>query len=818
MVIARYNSNGYREMFIDYNGASNLDDEVLDLIVDANIIVANIKSKTSLLTEFRTLKYEYKDFFSQSTNDNVSGTTIANDILIRFEKSALKMNTINSKKIAYGKLGEFLKDSSINDIDNTLKKLSFAGSSKDFDVRKVIFGFTEEDSLTKSRTGVDIRIPDFYTELLVRLPVTLNTKIVADTLTNLKPIIRFAQQNFVYETFYTPNDPTYPNQSSLQPTTSYPNAHVHVHQAWNFSKGQNYVNVGVYDDGLFTQTNEWNGRVNYQFQNGSGLPIDPFNASVAGHALGVTGILGANTNNSDMVSGIAGGDVTAGQSGVELSDMKILSGGTLINSASIKYAYLQGAVGKFSFTGYGNDLGFGLHVSNHSYGRHGASFLLDYSMIEGINFQNQAGVAFVAARGNFGVNSSGVSNNGPAAPACYKPNAIMNVGATDNSGNRCIGPVGTPPSAFVQGANFTCPQNFSIDFMAPGVSDNVKSTVLDPGIIWPGKSASNQSNSVSWIVSGNFSGTSASAPHVAGTAALMMSHRNLPNYDWDNLVHEDIEEIIKRNCIDLTGFSYGAPSPFRNQTLGADSATGHGKINAAAAVEAVSKPKYNIRHIDHSHYVSSSTISGLTLHTAGAIRYWQGIEGPPAGYYTVNIYKNTYNYTYNFSNEILLGYWPIYGLSTGAQLTYNTTDIIPPLSRNEVTILNASLTGATLETYFYEFLGGSNFKYPSGNYQGFFPTNPKAVFTLYTLASPVSIKELEPNIKYFNVFPNPSNGIYNLGLSSQNATKSTIKINDITGKLIYERNWTLQEGNNETTINIQNFASGIYFTGVSPLI
>ena len=66
---------------------------------------------------------------------------------------------------------------------------------------------------------------------------------------------------------------------------------------------------------------------------------------------------------------------------------------------------------------------------------------------------------------------------------------------------------------------------------------------------------------------------------------------------------------------------------------------------------------------------------------------------------------------------------------------------------------------------------------------------------------------LEESISSLNVYPNPSNGIINIELDSQNSF--SVQVNDIVGKLI-----TQTEINSNTTLDLQNLDAGIYFINI----
>ena len=66
----------------------------------------------------------------------------------------------------------------------------------------------------------------------------------------------------------------------------------------------------------------------------------------------------------------------------------------------------------------------------------------------------------------------------------------------------------------------------------------------------------------------------------------------------------------------------------------------------------------------------------------------------------------------------------------------------------------------------------------------------------------------------FSVFPNPSNGSFNIQFNKWPGEKLAIKIYDLSGKLIYDENYLSSDGLSKK-IQLKNFSSGIYLLNVS---
>jgi hypothetical protein len=81
-----------------------------------------------------------------------------------------------------------------------------------------------------------------------------------------------------------------------------------------------------------------------------------------------------------------------------------------------------------------------------------------------------------------------------------------------------------------------------------------------------------------------------------------------------------------------------------------------------------------------------------------------------------------------------------------------------------------------------------------------------------TMNCSLSVLEYAQELMSVSVYPNPSNGIFNINIEDVQSTMYNVqcKVFDITGKEIYNNIIT----NNQSTINIMHLPSGIYFLQV----
>lgn len=247
---------------------------------------------------------------------------------------------------------------------------------------------------------------------------------------------------------------------------------IHAPAAWDVEKGSSSVTVAVVDTGVSSTHPDLQGRLlaGIDIANGDSDPSPSTTDPESGHGTHVAGTIAAQGDNGVGVVGVC-------WNGVKILPVKVFpdSGGGATSSDIIdglQYAMEQGA-----------------QVVNLSLGGPGGL------AAEGdkIHELTQAGIIVVAAAGNDG--AAGVSY-----PAAFADSIAV--------------------SAVDENENLTAYSNFGpeIDIAAPGGEDLSGAVNSDPQI-WSTWYAGATGNGYAAI-----QGTSMAAPHVAGAAALLLSH------------------------------------------------------------------------------------------------------------------------------------------------------------------------------------------------------------------------------------------------------------------------------------------------------
>ena len=321
----------------------------------------------------------------------------------------------------------------------------------------------------------------------------------AVALLNARPDVLYAEPNYIWHKTQTPNDPRFGEQSNLR-SNSFPLADLDAEQAWDITTGSQTVAVGIIDEGIdishpdlaanvWTNPGEVAGNGVDDDSNGfvddvrgwdflhndasvyDGPGTNPDGSQIDEHGTHVAGVIGAVGNNGVGVAGI--------NWNVTLVPLKFIgpNGGS---TADVVEAYDYARNLKQAWQTSGGTRGANLRILNNSYGGRRNS----QAASEAIRALSDAGILFIAAAGN----DARDNDRFPVYPANFRSPNIVSVASAGTSG------------AFSSG--FSNYGQRTVDMLAPG--EQILSTV--PGSLYD-----------------RFNGTSASAPHATGTAALVLA-------------------------------------------------------------------------------------------------------------------------------------------------------------------------------------------------------------------------------------------------------------------------------------------------------
>jgi subtilisin family serine protease len=329
------------------------------------------------------------------------------------------------------------------------------------------------------------------------------------------PAVEYAEPNYIVQSTIVPNDPQFSELWAMQNLTQ-AGADIGAVSAWDVSTGSSANVVALVDTGTdYTHqdlaANVWTAPSAFTVTIGGtsitcAAGTHGFNAITNtcdpmddnNHGTHTAGTVGAVGNNA---VGVVGVNWTTSIMPVKFLDA---SGSGSIADAVNAIEFTIQAKKAFGATGAAN-----VRVLSNSWGGGGSS----QSLLDEINLANTNNMLFVAAAGNNGTDN----DTTPFYPASYTAPNVIAVAATDGTDFK---------------ASFSDYGSSSVHLGAPGV--NILSTTI-----------------------GNtyqvFSGTSMATPHVAGAAALVLSHCALDTAGVKNTILSTVDQLGSLAGLTITG-------------------------------------------------------------------------------------------------------------------------------------------------------------------------------------------------------------------------------------------------------------------------
>jgi hypothetical protein len=766
---------------------------------DGNIYVTGT-SDNGLSSTYTTIKYETYERNLNTENSQTTGrpSHISNELIIRFRTDIVNTTFVNNRELFYAPLSEIITD--VNAINTLQNAMNAAEDFPEWTLLKVYPNLTTEMTTT-SRMGRTFVVPEIWTTFVLRIPNDFDPDfdefVVSDNLmgmNDLQKYIRYVEPNIVFEATATTYDVDYSIQSGLyNPVNG-----INVEGAWDYTTGEEFVKVGVFDMGL-----NWNHR---EFDESFGTQPVSIASKVKGgyncdlpsftildensgtlpsglspaHGMQSAGLIGAMRNNPYAINpssisaclatnvlrrgiaGIAGGnwcdDINAIEKGVSLYDMQVQISPTGSNTFTPASQFAQGYV---LATQSGN-AGLALHITNHSYGIPSSDpNFSNYTntMKNAVYFMYRSDAVSVFARGNEGDDE----HHAPATTT--NEEWVLSVGGSNNSQIPS-----TNPNPQLNGKHdIRSSYGKNVDLIAP----------YDKSLIHSLGLGNNEY--------ADFSGTSAAAPHVTGTAGLLLSYLNDANNSINNLNQDDVEYILQATATDIIGGN-------GTSLIGYDDENGWGRLNATAALQFVDKSQYHILHFPELGAGSSMTITPTSVIIDMYKPNYLSTQGN-LHYLVLQAYEViiTYNHQSYVGNANFENAWIRNSAAEGYEASLSVS--INDLEYKWCELLSADNQQAVTRTYLYKIIGYHNSTLqnytpnPNANYNWWgippYSGNVKCPYTLRVSGAITNTQQVEEeSAGILKIYPVPTSDAVTIEFALEEATDVILNVFDLNGRLI----------------------------------
>lgn len=748
------------------------------LLSGNDIFVTGIKE--SPVSAMTALKYTFDTRVEGVELVGGEPSHISNEVIISFNSEMINTDYIDKRGTTFGPLSNFI-DSTLVDSLNTWYPAVDWGNTMAY---KIFLGMTTADNTSISRGGHQVDVFPFWTSLIVNVDKEDAIDVVNALNTASDDYIWGISTNSLASLTTGADDALYSSQHALMSTT-YPDGHINIEDAWDIETGKSAIRVGVYDTGIKYDHEDMGGfyacqackvQGGYDYLTNSSLANIPNSgdqingSSNNGHGTKMAGIIGALRNNEIDIAGIAGGNwpyenttenvqvdplnYDIENTGVSMLGFRIFNSSNMATFSNICNALVEGALNTT------NGYGYGIDIMNNSWkmtvGQPYNENAILYNSCQRNIFKNQ--VIHVASRGN------DIQDQ-----AFFPENAIrewwvLNVGGSGNNG------LLHPNSGYAG----------DMDFIAPASSNLVMTT-------------SNTSTSATTSADG----TSSAAAITSGLAGLMLSHLNYRPEAPNGLTPDDVEFLIQKYATDKTiGTGY---------SVGYDNNSGWGLLNAGNVMEHIDRTEYIVKHYELETPLS---ITGLTPQNGTS--YIGAYPGIPNGNYNYKVYTLTYNISNNLnSGDVILDYWPLNSYTT----LLSTTQSPVLNSESECSVTGMTSSTGTIQatainvTYNNTTNSAVNYWIPAAPGQ-----NVRAGYTLHIQSSFASLDENSENTNRLSCYPNPSKDNVNLEFILKDNSSVDAQVTDINGAIVYQaQKNNLTIGQQKMSFPVSNWSNGVYF-------
>ena len=410
VLVAGYDTSGAVLFMKNYN-RGNTNDVPYSIVNFGYPIFGVTMRSTGSDTIYQLLEYKTYQKTNTLTTTTSGGLCEADQLIIRFDPSAVNHDAVDKVGVDFGPPSYWLTHAA----DSALQtRVPFDLST--CTMERIYKGLKTSYKYSIARNGDSVRIPDLWAGFLLIHPTMVDESesTLGRYIGSLFPMVVHTGLNYVgqmmgtcttpatcriSDTYFSGGQRNLWDDSITCALTHADRYNINIDSAWQLSTGKEFIKVGIYDGGLDGMNEDfcpqaspngipggkadgWDFYNNVRFYPSSWQDAE---SSYFAHGTMIAGIIGAIRNNGRGIAGIAGGDATVSNHGVQLFGMRIqhdttyagVGGGPpstssglltlpvtdLCNALTVGTIYVVDTP-----YGTGTPFSFGLHVINCSWG------------------------------------------------------------------------------------------------------------------------------------------------------------------------------------------------------------------------------------------------------------------------------------------------------------------------------------------------------------------------------------------------------------------------------------------------------------------